>query len=93
MPAANGFFCRIPRRVLLLACALSCAAALLWPRQAEADPPPEEAKPWRVLFIGNSFTFFNELPEVLESLVKASGEKRGIEVGARTLPGAKLKDH
>jgi hypothetical protein len=45
----------------------------------------------RILFIGNSYTFVNNLPKVLESL--ASHEARSIETVSVTEGGATLKKH
>jgi hypothetical protein len=52
----------------------------------------EPVKALRVLFIGNSFTYWNELPDMVESLAEASGETRPIcqEVVSG---GYSLEDH
>lgn len=45
----------------------------------------------RVLFIGNSYTYFNNLPEVLEAIAADAGVKIDAEMHARG--GATLRDH
>jgi len=50
------------------------------------------SKPIRVLFIGNSYTYFNNLPEVFAKLVDASHLKK-IEYAMQAPGGWRLKDH
>jgi hypothetical protein len=50
-----------------------------------------EAKPLRVLFVGNSLTSTNDLPERVASLADAAG--RALEVRAVTFDGFSLEDH
>ena len=57
-------------------------------RAAGADPP---ADPLRVLFIGNSLTYFNDLPAMLEALAKAGGQSALSWKGV-LIPGASLED-
>jgi hypothetical protein len=48
----------------------------------------QEAKPLRVLFVGNSYTYYNNLPEIVAGLAAASGVKmevRMIAHGGATL--------
>jgi hypothetical protein len=47
--------------------------------------------PRRVLFIGNSYTYFNNLPEMLRGLAASRG--LAIDVGMATTGGWKLSDH
>jgi hypothetical protein len=52
-------------------------------------PPPRSGL--RVLFIGNSLTYSNELPLIVEALAKAAGER--IYVDSVTFGGYSLDDH
>jgi hypothetical protein len=52
----------------------------------------EEKKPIRVLFIGNSYTFFNDLPNMIAALAKA-GDQRPIEHARETPGGRSLEQH
>jgi hypothetical protein len=45
----------------------------------------------RVLFVGNSYTFVNDLPAVLHGLAVASGDSPAIEVSSVTVGGATLQ--
>lgn len=68
------------RRVFLLL--LLCATAF-------AQTP---SKPTRVLFIGNSYTYFNNLPEVFAKMVDASHLKK-VEYAMQAPGGWRLQDH
>lgn len=46
----------------------------------------------RVLFVGNSLSEANDLPQMVESLAKATG-RCNLRVKSRTLPNASLEDH
>lgn len=48
------------------------------------------AEPVRVLFIGNSYTYYNNLPEIFASLARAAGTE--VETGMVTVGGASLLD-
>ncbi len=50
------------------------------------------SKPVRVLFIGNSYTYFNNLPEVFAKLVDASHLKK-VEYAMQAPGGWRLQDH
>jgi hypothetical protein len=63
--------------------------ALGLPGPAVASDPP--AAPLRVLFIGNSLTYFNDLPAMLEALAKAGGQ-RALAWKGVLIPGASLED-
>lgn len=51
----------------------------------------KEAGKLRVLFIGNSYTYFNNLPELLVQLSASSKEKKKIEAEMLAVGGATLK--
>jgi hypothetical protein len=71
----------VPRRHLVLTLVLS-AAAVAW----------TEPRVTRVLFIGNSYTYFNNLPEIVARLAEAGGAGR-VETRMAAPGGWKLKDH
>jgi hypothetical protein len=49
-------------------------------------------EPIRVLFIGNSFTFYNRMPQMLSEIASVGG-LRPIDVGSVTNGGATLQNH
>ena len=51
-----------------------------------------DQKRLRVLFIGNSLTYTNDLPAILESLAKASAQRR-LEYKMIAFPNFSLEDH
>ena len=65
-----------------------CAVLLLASVRAE-DSKPE---PLRVLFVGNSFTYYNEMPYVLQQMAAAAGA-RELEYELLAEGGYALKDH
>jgi len=54
-------------------------------------PPQREAQPLRVLFIGNSFTYGNDLPGMVAAMAAARGH--AIQVGASLRGGYTLEKH
>jgi hypothetical protein len=78
-----------PRPALLLALAASLCLAACKPR-GDA-PPASRAK--RVLFIGNSYTYYNNLPRVLEALAASASPPERLETRAITVGGARLQTH
>ena len=52
----------------------------------------DHSAPLRVLFIGNSLTYANDLPAMIEALAKASKQRR-FEHESITLPDSSLEDH
>ncbi|HEX8697022.1 MAG TPA: hypothetical protein VF746_31680 [Longimicrobium sp.] len=79
------------RRSVRLATGLACAALLACGGGGgtEIEEPPEGVK--RVLFIGNSLTYTNNLPGMVQALAAAAGEALYVE----TVAGANysLEDH
>jgi len=70
----------VPWLLLLLACSV--------PQNASAESPPRGGPPIRVLFIGNSYTYCNDLPGMLARLAAAGGiraETAMAAVGGWTL--------
>ena len=64
-------------------------ALLLFARPSQAD---DDAKPIRVLFIGNSYTFVNDLPAMIAELAKA-GHQRPFEHSQETPGGCSFEKH
>jgi hypothetical protein len=54
----------------------------------QAKPIPRKAQ--RVLFVGNSLTYANQMPLIVEALAKSKGDR--LEVSSVTLGGANLED-
>lgn len=65
-------------------------AALLIAVPATAQEAPAEA-PLRVLFVGNSLTYVNDLPLMVQSMPCAPG--RTLHVDAATMPDSAISDH
>jgi hypothetical protein len=55
------------------------------------DPGPDAGEPIRVLFVGNSYTDYNDLPSVVRALGAANGAP--IESESILLNGGQLADH
>jgi hypothetical protein len=68
---------------------LAALLLVLAPWLAYAQAP--EAKPLRILFIGNSLTYTGDVPGRLAMLARAMGRK--AEVDSITAPGYTLEDH
>ncbi|MGD0309351.1 MAG: hypothetical protein ABSC02_08680 [Acidobacteriota bacterium] len=80
---------RIGRRKFfgtLLAAVLAVLAFSFWTNSQE------KTRPLRVLFIGNSYTYFNNLPEIFTRLAQA-GNQRAVEARMVAPGGWRLKDH
>ncbi len=76
---------KYPRLILAL---ILFSALPLWSQ----EPGAYEKDALRVLFIGNSYTYFNNLPEMLAKLAEAGHQKKIIY--AMVAPGGlRLKDH
>jgi len=56
-------------------------------------PPDVGKQPLRVLFVGNSYTFVNDLPGVVQHLASAAGERLRLEAVLECPGGATLKQH
>lgn len=54
------------------------------------EPPIPNAR--RILFIGNSFTYYNALPELVKELAWKVGT-RDLHIESVTMPGVSLEDH
>lgn len=58
-----------------------------------SQAPRPKQKPVRVLFVGNSYTYFNNLPEMLERLSTSAGAGPRIEARMVVAGGATLERH
>ena len=73
---------------LLLVLATACGLG-----PAEPGLPPIPTGPGKhVLFVGNSLTYFNSMPMILESLADSAGEPL-LETGTIAYPDYSLEDH
>jgi hypothetical protein len=71
--------------------ALLWASTLLPAEGGQASPPASTGL--RVLFIGNSYTYFNNLPELFAKLSSRAPGARHVEVRRVAYPGERLKQH
>ena len=84
----------VTRNVLraFLVIALAGSIAVLWRQsQPERTHIPENAV--RVLFVGNSHTFFNEMPEMVSELAAAAGVERPLHYVMEAPGGAGFVEH
>ena len=71
--------------VLLALPLLACASSV------ESVPEQPAENSCKILFIGNSLTFYNNLPGMVKQLAEATG--RSVFIDASTIGGATLADH
>ncbi|WP_375768463.1 SGNH/GDSL hydrolase family protein [Archangium gephyra] len=71
----------------LLGC-VACART-----QPPSPPSPDSSRPVRVLFIGNSYTYYNDLPAMLEGFVRTLAPGTRLETGSVLMGGATLESH
>ena len=76
------------RSVLGSATLVLCLASSVAAERAQGT---EGGKPVRILFIGNSYTEFHDLPGHVRSFLESTGRK--AEVARYTVGGASLRDH
>jgi hypothetical protein len=82
------------RSPLLFAAALAAAAvfgAHAQPHKTQAAAAPTE--PLRVLFVGNSLTYANDLPAMVETISRRGGDKPAIQTETLAFPDTALEDH
>ena len=79
-----------PWRLRVLGLALAVCVSGSPPLHAQ--PPVASSGPTRVLFIGNSYTHFNNLPGMFRALAEAAGAGQ-VEVGMAAFGGGRLVDH
>jgi hypothetical protein len=76
---------------LAIVAALLLALLLAWfLLSGQTKPKPKPADGQRVLFIGNSLTYANQLPLIVEALAKAGGDR--LETSSVTFGGFNLED-
>lgn len=63
------------------------------PSAAAAQVDVSGPKQIRILFIGNSYTYFNDLPQTLQSMAAAGSESRTVHVASVAEGGATLRSH
>ena len=83
-------FLRHGSRLLLLPFIVILALAARSDGQTKAANS-NEADKLRVLFIGNSYTYFNNLPQMVAELSKSASKQKPIEAEMFTVGGATLK--
>lgn len=59
----------------------------------ESSPSPDAGRPVRVLFIGNSYTYHNDLPAMLDGFVRTLAPGTRLETGSVLVGGATLESH
>lgn len=70
----------------------SALALLLAGLAVQRDPrAPQAQPPTRVLFVGNSYTYFNDLPAMVSALAEAGGHR--LETKMIAPGGWRLRDH
>ncbi len=72
----------------ILAIFILCVCVVGWAQ----EPAVSEKSVLRILFIGNSYTYFNNLPEMLAKLAEAGHQKK-IVYQMEAPGGVRLKDH
>ncbi|MEJ2371032.1 MAG: hypothetical protein P8Y07_09320 [Gemmatimonadales bacterium] len=75
-------------RTLLVALAVAVAGEASWAPISGQETASEIS----VLFVGNSLTIWNDLPAMLESLLRSGGLER-VRVASLSQPGFGLEDH
>lgn len=82
---------------LFLSVAMLWLWGLVWAPLAAAEPPasepPAPERPLHVLFIGNSYTYNNNLPALVEGLAASATPPLRLKTRAVTQPGVRLQQH
>ena len=71
----------------------SCLASPRRPTETPGGRAAQKDQPFRVLFIGNSLTYYNNLPHLLEQLAASSNVPRKLETRLVGFGGATLHSH
>lgn len=58
-----------------------------------SDVPAEERAEFRVLFIGNSLTYYNDVPELVYQISRFEGSSKALEVEMLAAAGATIAQH
>lgn len=80
-------------RPAIVATVCLLAASLQLSSSISGSPAATPRRAVRVLFVGNSYTIYNDLPWVTEQLVRSAGEARPLEAESVSMMGATLKEH
>jgi prepilin-type N-terminal cleavage/methylation domain-containing protein len=64
-----------------------------WHLQRKMGTTGRRAKPIRVLFVGNSYTFANNLPRQVQLLAEAAGDQPALGIDSQLVGGATLEQH
>ncbi len=83
----------LPLRIML-ACVVFTVLGLLvfrYIRKVDCSNIPRSASCSRILFVGNSYTFVNDLPHTFAALAKAG--RHTVEIGMAAEGGSTLSDH
>lgn len=83
---------RFSRREIFKAFLSTLFTLLVFPSWIAPREKPSKSHSTRVLFIGNSYTYFNNLPEIFTKLAE-NGHGGEVETGMVAPGGWRLKDH
>ncbi|MFN8670286.1 MAG: hypothetical protein U0164_24115 [Gemmatimonadaceae bacterium] len=93
MPPCFGLPWRAPARLLRAVAPLAALALGAASAPNVAPRASRQAPPLRVLFIGNSYTYFNNLPALVADLGQRARAPRTITTRMIVRGGATLRDH
>lgn len=83
----------LPVRLLLaLLAVLAFAASPAAAAQADASGPPGQPRSIRVLLVGNSLTYTNNLPRMVRAIAASQPAGPAIETATYAIPGADLNE-
>ncbi|HEV8197139.1 MAG TPA: hypothetical protein VGP87_10900 [Gemmatimonadales bacterium] len=80
------------RRLLALSLFLTPLACGLASTGPDDEPGPDPAATTRILFVGNSLTYVNDLPGMVKALADSSGIS-GVQTAMVAFPDYSLEDH
>ncbi len=80
------------RWILTLALCLSPAGCGLDNTAPDSDPAPDPGATTRILFVGNSLTYVNDLPGMVRALADSAGIQ-GVQTAQVAKPDYALEDH
>jgi hypothetical protein len=81
-------------QIVVVFCTLLCGLARSGRAQeAQAGAGPQAPKIWKVLMIGNSYTYFNNMPKMFEQLALADQPARRVQCEMIVQGGATLQRH
>ncbi len=81
------------RKVIGVTVLAGCLALLWRLTQPEQVPVPVPANAMRVLFVGNSHTYFNDMPKMVAELAAAAGVERPLHQVTEAPGGAGFVEH